>query len=278
MLFNSLYFLLFLCVVLVIHHGILRSFDARKLFLLAASWFFYATWSPQFLLLLITTTWVDFRLALAIARAGPGPRARRLLTLSLVLNLGLLGYFKYAFFFYESASFLWPLPPAPGFLSVVVPLGISFYTFHSISYVIDTYRGIRPPTESFRDFALYVAFFPQLVAGPITRWGFFGPQLASPPHVGLARIDGALFLLAVGYVKKVVCADSLGAYVDEVYRDVALMGSLDLLIALYAYAFQIYFDFSGYTDIAMGAAGLLGFRLPENFRHPYLAENPSEFW
>lgn len=281
MLFNSLYFLVFLLAVLTVYHGVLRSFAARKLFLLAVSWLFYATWSPRFLLLLIATTYVDFELARAIHRArerGAFGRARSLLVTSLVLNLGMLGFFKYGLFFYQSADSLVALPPAPWFLSVVVPLGISFYTFHSISYVVDTYRGIRPPTDSFSDFALYVAFFPQLIAGPITRWGFFGPQLAEKPHVGLARIEASLFLLAVGYVKKVVCADSLGGFVDAVYGNLTEHGWLDIVVAFYAYAFQIYFDFSGYTDIAMGVAGLLGFRLPENFRHPYLAESPSEFW
>ena len=280
MLFNSLYFLVFLAFVLIVHHGVLRSFAARKLFLLAASWAFYASWSPRFLVLLIATTWIDFQLARVIhrARAVSPARARALLIASLCLNLGLLAYFKYGLFLYESADALLALPPTPGFLAVVVPLGISFYTFHSISYVIDTYRGLRPPTDSFSDFALYVAFFPQLIAGPITRWGFFGPQLAKPPHVGMARVEASLFLLAVGYVKKVACADSLGGYVDAVYADIGEHGWIELVVALYAYAFQIYFDFSGYTDIAMGVAGLLGFRLPENFRHPYLAENPSEFW
>ena len=280
MLFNSLYFLVFLALVLTVYHGLLRSFAARKLFLLAASWAFYATWSPRFLLLLIATTWIDFQLARIIyrARAVSPARARALLVASLGLNLGLLAFFKYGLFLYDSADALFRLRPAPGFLAVVVPLGISFYTFHSISYVIDTYRGIRPPTESFSDFALYVAFFPQLIAGPITRWGFFGPQLAERPHVGMTRIEASLFLLAVGYVKKVACADSLGGFVDGVYADIGDHGWIELAVALYAYAFQIYFDFSGYTDIAMGVAGLLGFRLPENFRHPYLAENPSEFW
>jgi alginate O-acetyltransferase complex protein AlgI len=280
MLFNSLGFLGFLALVLIVHHGALRSFSARKTFLLASSWAFYATWSPRFLLLLIATTWIDFQLARVIyrARATSPTRARALLVTSLCLNLGVLAFFKYGIFLYDTAGAVVPLPPAPGFLAVVVPLGISFYTFHSISYVVDTYRGIRPPTDSFRDFALYVAFFPQLIAGPITRWGFFGPQLAERPHVGMTRIEASLFLLAVGYVKKVACADSLGGFVDGVYGDIAEHGWIEILIAIYAYAFQIYFDFSGYTDIAMGVAGLLGFRLPENFRHPYLAENPSEFW
>jgi len=182
MLFNSLYFLLFLLIVLIGYHAVLRSFAARKLFLLGASWAFYASWSPRFLLLLITTTFIDFDLARVIFRArnaGAMHRARVLLVGSLAINLGLLAFFKYGLFFYQSANALVALPPPAGFLSVVVPLGISFYTFHSISYVIDTYRGIRPPTDSFADFALYVAFFPQLIAGPITRWVFEGVRQAT---------------------------------------------------------------------------------------------------
>jgi len=294
-LFNSLYFLIFTLWVLVTYHAVLRSFDARKRFLLAVSWLFYGTWSPGFLLVLIATTGLDFQLARWIyaarwlpASAAEAPpiergdegrrRARTLLLLSLAINLGLLGFFKYGRFFYTTAGWLVPLPPPPWFLAVVVPLGISFYTFHSISYVIDTYRGVRPPTDRFTDFALYVAFFPQLIAGPITRWGFFGPQLAAPSRVSFTAVESALFLIAVGYVKKVICADSLGGFVDGVYGDIGSAGHLDILVALYAYTFQIYFDFSGYTDIATGVARLLGFRLPENFRHPYLAECPSEFW
>jgi alginate O-acetyltransferase complex protein AlgI len=277
MLFNSLYFLIFLAIVLVVH-GAVRSWDGRKRVLLAASWAFYATWSPRFLLLLVATTWVDFHLARAIHARRGTPGARTLVIASCAINLGVLAFFKYGRFLWESAAALAPLPSAPGVLAVVVPLGISFYTFHSISYVVDTYRGIRPPTDRFADFALYVAFFPQLIAGPITRWGFFGPQLAEPRRVGFARVEAALFLIAVGLVKKVVCADSLGSFVDQVYGNPDNAGWIEVWVALYAYAFQIYFDFSGYTDIAMGVAGLFGFRLPENFRHPYLAENPSEFW
>ena len=288
MLFNSVQFVAFFLAVLVAYHGLLRSWDSRKTFLLGASWLFYATWSPAFLAVLVGTTWVDFHLAGAIyARrwAAPGmerdrgrARARPLLVTSLALNLGLLAFFKYAGFLYRSTAALASLPPMPAWLAFAVPLGISFYTFHSISYVIDTYRGLRPPTTSFRDFALYVAFFPQLVAGPITRWGFFGPQLDTSPRVRPRDVEAALFLLAVGFVKKVVFADSLGGFVDRVYDDPGGAGRSETWLALYAYAFQIYFDFSGYTDIAWGVAGLLGFRLPENFRHPYLAESPADFW
>jgi D-alanyl-lipoteichoic acid acyltransferase DltB (MBOAT superfamily) len=194
------------------------------------------------------------------------------------MNLGVLAVFKYGRFFWESAGVFAAMPPAPAVLRVAVPLGISFYTFHSISYMIDTYRRVRPPTDSFGDYALYVAFFPQLIAGPITRWGFFGPQLDMQRRVTFARVELALFLLAVGFVKKVVFADSLGGFVDRIYADAAHSRPLELWLAVYAYTFQIYFDFSGYTDIAMGIAGLLGFTLPENFRHPYLACDPADFW
>lgn len=278
MLFNSLYFLLFLAPVLLAYHGLVTPWAWRKRLLLVASWLFYATWSPRFLVLLIATTWVDFHLALAIHRRRGTPAARTLLVASLAINLGALAFFKYGRFLYGSIAEIAPLPPPPSWLAVVVPLGISFYTFHSISYVIDTYRGLRPPTDSFPDFALYVAFFPQLIAGPITRWGFFGPQLPAPRRVDPAAYEAALFAIAVGLTKKVVCADPLGGYVDEVYGNPHAVGWIEAWIALYAYAWQIYFDFSGYTDVAHGVAGLLGFRLPENFRHPYLATDPSDFW
>jgi alginate O-acetyltransferase complex protein AlgI len=288
MLFNSVPFLIFLAAVLVAYWALLGSWSARKTLLLGASWLFYASWSPRFLAVLVATTGIDFLLARWVyARRWQAPgveydggrrRAQPLLIASLAVNLGLLAFFKYGGFLYRSAAAVAALPPTPGFLDLAVPLGISFYTFHSISYVIDTYRGLRPPTTNFRDFALYVSFFPQLVAGPITRWGFFGPQLDQPPQVRSRAIEGALFLIALGFVKKVVCADSLGSFVDEVYRDPGGVGRPEMWLALYAYAFQIYFDFSGYTDIALGVAGLLGLRLPENFRHPYVAENPAEFW
>lgn len=288
MLFNSLGFLIFFALVLLLFHGLLRSWSAKKLLLLAASWLFYASWSPRFLLLLIATTAVDYAFArviwkrrwLTVGEEKPGgaAQARPILIASLILNLGVLAVFKYGLFFWDSVTIFAPLPNAPKLLEMAVPLGISFYTFHSISYVIDTWRGVRAPCLSFSDYSLYVAFFPQLVAGPITRWGFFGPQLVTPTRVGRNHIEIALFLLAVGYIKKVVCADSLGGFVDGVYARPDAAGQIGVILAVYAYTFQIYFDFSGYTDIAMGVAALLGFRLPENFRHPYLAENPSEFW
>lgn len=198
--------------------------------------------------------------------------------MSLTMNLGVLAFYKYGHFLYEQVALLVPLPPAPALLTSEPPLGISFYTFHSISYIIDTFRGLRPPTTVFTEFALYVAFFPQLIAGPITRWSFLGPQIQSAPKTTSDDIERGLFLIAKGLIKKVVFADTLGLLVDEVYASPEYYARIEVALALYAYALQIYFDFSGYTDIAMGLARLLGFRLPHNFRHPYRALNPRDFW
>jgi D-alanyl-lipoteichoic acid acyltransferase DltB (MBOAT superfamily) len=283
MLFNSLEFLAFAAVVFPIYFA-LRPWSLRTVWLLVASWLFYASWSPRFLLLLIATTWVDFQFAKIIHRTLEGGeqdarrRARGWVVLSLTMNLGALAVFKYSGFLYGQLAHVIAMPPTPAWMSAPPPLGISFYTFHSISYIIDTYRGRRPPTYVFREFALYVAFFPQLIAGPITRWGFMGPQIQSPHPVTSDNVDRGMARLLIGLVKKVALADSLGAIVDQVYGNVHTAAPLEIAIALYAYPFQIYFDFSGYTDMALGLAQLLGFNLPENFQHPYRALSPREFW
>jgi alginate O-acetyltransferase complex protein AlgI len=287
MAFHGLHFVAFFLAVLVVFHGLLRRWSSRKLFLLAASWLFYATWSPRWLPLLIATTALDFAVARAIHRHRHAPRegeprrpsrARVLLVVALAANLGALAALKYGGFLWGTAAGLLDTPDGPRWLAFAIPLGISFYTFHAVSYLVDIYRGARPPSADFVDFALYLAFFPQLLAGPITRWGYFGPQLASQRPVRLRAVERAFELLAVGFVKKVVFADPLGGFVDAVYAAPARASSFEAIVALWAYAFQIYFDFSGYTDIAMGLAALLGFRLPENFRHPYVALSPADLW
>jgi D-alanyl-lipoteichoic acid acyltransferase DltB (MBOAT superfamily) len=284
---HGLHFIAFLLAVLLVFHGVLRSWRSRKLFLLAASWLFYATWSPLFLPLLVVTTALDFALARRIHRDRHAPRpgeavrperARALLVFGLVANLGALALFKYGRFFHQSVAAVLPLPEPPAWLAVAAPLGISFYTFHAISYLVDTHRGARPPADDFVDFALYLAFFPQLLAGPITRWGYFAPQLEAPRRLRIRAVDEALLRIATGLVKKVVLADTLGGFVDAVYADPGSASSFEALVAVWGYAFQIYFDFSGYTDVAIGLAALLGFRLPENFRYPYLASSPADFW
>jgi len=261
----------------VIWHGLpSRTWTGRKRFLVVASWLFYMGWRAWPVLLLIGTTLVDFAVGRALERTR-APLARRLLvTASVCTNLGLLGWFKYANFV---GGALAPLvgPRWQHLLEVMLPIGISFYTFESLSYVIDVYRG-EPASRRLDDFALFLAFFPHLVAGPIVRPAQFLPQLATPPAVGVTQVEDALARIATGFTKKLLLADTLAATADVVFTSPQMHGGLMTLVGMYAYAFQIYFDFSGYTDIAIGAAGLFGFRLPENFDRPYTATTLREFW
>ena len=199
--------------------------------------------------------------------------------ISLGVNLGVLGFFKYFNFFIESAQ---PLLEAMGLhagtLEIILPVGISFYTFQTLSYTIDVYRGVIRPVHRFLDFALYVAFFPQLVAGPIVRARELLPQLASVPRWSSRRFYGGAQQMLRGTVKKMILADRLGEAVDVVFAGPELYSGVTIGIAVLAYAGQIYYDFSGYSDIAIGAAKMLGYRFPINFRHPYLATSMAEFW
>ena len=198
---------------------------------------------------------------------------------SLAVNLGVLGFFKYFNFFIDSAR---PLLESIGLsgetLSIILPVGISFYTFQTLSYTIDVYRGVLKPANHFLDFALFVAFFPQLVAGPIVRARELLPQLAAVPAWSKRRCYGGAQQMLRGAVKKVLLADRLGEVVDVVFAGPDLYSGVTVWIAVLAYAGQIYYDFSGYSDIAIGAAKMLGYRFPVNFRHPYLATSMAEFW
>ncbi len=247
--------------------------------LLAASYYFYAYWDYRFCVLLLTSTMVDFFVANRISTSDSQGRRRAWLIVSLMVNLGILGFFKYANFFIETAR---PLVESLGLhastLNVILPVGISFYTFQTLSYTIDVYRGKLCPHESLLDFALYVAFFPQLVAGPIVRASSLLPQLASVPKYRHLRMYNGFQQLLRGAVKKVVIADRLAESVDVVFSGVDLYSSVTVWVAVIAYAGQIYYDFSGYSDMAIGIAKLLGYRFPANFRHPYLATTMSDFW
>jgi D-alanyl-lipoteichoic acid acyltransferase DltB (MBOAT superfamily) len=247
---------------------------------LAGSYLFYGWWDARFLSLIIFSTGLDFQLGKAIhACENPG-RRRQLVCLSLVGNLGLLGYFKYANFFIASAA---EALGALGFdvepqrLAIVLPIGISFYTFQTLSYTLDIYRRQLEPSESLLEFMVYVAAFPQLVAGPIVRARDLLPQLRGNLF---ARSNSAgFFYFAYGLVKKVCLADPLGAnVVDPLYETPAKFGSLDTLFALHAYSFQIFLDFSAYSDMAIGLGLIFGLTLPVNFRSPYASANPAEFW
>jgi alginate O-acetyltransferase complex protein AlgI len=280
--FNSAEFLLFLPLVLLLH-GALRSREgSRHVLLLAASYLFYMTWNWRYAGLMALSTLIDYGLALWLERARDPRRRRLLLIASLGTNLGLLAVFKYANFFARSGQSLfqafgldWALPQH----ELLLPVGISFYTFQTLSYTIDVYRGQLPAERSLLRFALFVSFFPQLVAGPIVRASEFLPQLREPRDVRAEQVQLGLARIFRGLCKKVLLADLLAAsLVDPVFADPSAFGPLDLALALYAYAFQIYCDFSGYSDIAIGAALALGYVLPENFDRPYLAQNVREFW
>jgi len=253
--------------------------QARKVLLLAASYLFYASWSAPLVLLLVGSTALDFTLGRALGRTEDPRRRLRLVLASVVGNLGALGFFKYHDFFAESAAAglqALGLSVSAPTLAIVLPVGISFYTFQTMSYTIDVYRRRLAPTAAPLDFALYVAFFPQLVAGPIERAGHLLPQLADPDA---RRSDlSGWGLIAIGAFKKVVIADNLAPFVDVVYAAPEQAWAPALWFATYAFAFQIYCDFSGYSDIAVGVARLMGFDLVQNFRAPYASAGPGEFW
>jgi len=279
--FNSLTFLLFFAVVLVIDRC-LRHWRGRKLHLLIASYLFYAAWNPPFVLLLWLSTVVDWYVARGISSARSMALRRSFLALSLATNLGLLACFKYGGFLLENLELLLEVfgvvfqPPA---FSIVLPVGISFYTFQTLSYTIDVYRGKTAPSSSFLDFALYVTFFPQLVAGPIVRSTEFLPQCLEAKRANGKQLGWGLTLLTLGLVEKVVIADGVMARIaDQVYASTVPVSFLDAWAGTFAFSWQIFFDFAGYSTCAIGVALCLGFALPDNFRFPYAAVGFSDFW
>ncbi len=283
MVFNSYAFLIFAICVFSVYFGVLPSekFRTRKAFLLLASYLFYASYNPPFTLLLLGSTLLDFNIARRMDSISTPARRRLALLVSIVANLGLLGIFKYGNFFaenfYDLLSLCGSTLSNPHY-DIFLPVGISFYTFQTLSYTIDVYRGRIEASDDLLDFALYVSFFPQLVAGPIVRAEDFIPQLRRQFQPTLSDLEYGLMRIVSGLVKKVVLADTLGAYVDVVFANPSGFHGLNSLIAIYAYAYQIYFDFSGYSDIAIGLGRVFGLRIPENFDRPYLATSPRDFW
>jgi len=278
MLFPSIQFVLFFALVLALNQALRPWPFAQKLMLLLASYYFYAQWNWHYLFLVWFSTLVDYAIGLRLPRS---PNPKRLIILSVIVNLGFLAIFKYANWVIASvngsaAALGSGLHITP--LDVILPVGISFYTFQSLSYTIDVYRGAMPPRRNFLDYALAVAFFPQLEAGPIVRAREFFAELDGPKLVRMADVQRALVLIAFGFAKKMVFADSLAPIADAVFDHPAGAGFWNTLIAIYAFAFQIYCDFSGYTDIAIGCALLLGIRFPQNFNYPYIAQSIQEFW
>lgn len=278
--FTSFTFALFLAGVFLVYWK-LRLRSRQNGFLILASYFFYAWWDYRFCSLMAISTLVDFAAAIGIQRSER-PRVRRgFLVLSLVLNLSLLGFFKYFNFFTENlATLLQGLGWVGNVqtLCIILPIGISFYTFQTMSYTIDVYRGRLPACTALVDYAAYVSFFPQLVAGPIERGARLLPQFQRDRVFSRSRaVDGCRQILW-GLLKKIVVADSLALMVDPIYAQPDKWTGPQLLVATIAFSFQIYCDFSAYSDIAIGTARLLGFDLMRNFAFPYFSQNVAEFW
>ena len=278
MLFNSLTFLVFFpCVFLLCY---ILPFRFRKYFLLAASYYFYMCWKPEFIVLILFSTVVDYCCGLGMARRPE--RKKLLLAVSLTMNLGLLFFFKYLNFFGETLTALCraiSIPFSAPALNIILPVGISFYTFQTLSYTLDIYKGKLEPERDFVTFALFVSFFPQLVAGPIEKASNLLPQLKVEHPFDYKSVTWGAKRMVWGFFKKMVVADQLAVLiVDPVYQNPDQYQGGALVLATLAFAIQIYCDFGGYSDIARGCAQMMGVRLMENFHNPYFADSITEFW
>ncbi len=279
MLFNSIHFLIFFPIVVTIYF--LLPHKRRWILLLAASYYFYMSWKPEYAILMLFSTMVDYFSAIAMEKRTDKKGRRKFLFFSLAANLGMLFIFKYFNFFSASlASFFSFLEigidiPAHNLL---LPVGISFYVFQSLAYTIDVYRGNIPAEKHFGIFALYVSFFPQLVAGPIERAQNLLPQFHQEHPFSYTRVSSGLRQILLGFLKKVLLADNLATIVNMVYNDPYSYGGFSLVIATIFFSFQIYYDFSGYSDIAIGSARIMGYDLMTNFNNPYRAKSIQEFW
>ncbi|MEJ2199936.1 MAG: MBOAT family O-acyltransferase [Desulfuromonadaceae bacterium] len=283
MAFQSYHFLIFfICVFFGTHILAKISHSLKKDFLLLASYYFYSCWDWRFSGLIFSITVINYIIGPLIYRAKEKRIKVLWLWLSLAPSLLILAYFKYTNFFIGSFIDLlavFDLQANLHLLNIILPVGISFYTFQSISYTLDIYRGRTTPVHSFRDFALFVAFFPQLVAGPIVRASHFLPQLDQEPAQDDNAIESGFALIMRGFIKKVIIADVLALHiVDPAFAQPSDYSPIFLLVALYSYSYQVYMDFSGYTDIARGAAKSLGYELQINFNRPYKSQSISEFW
>lgn len=293
--FNRFDFWSFFIVALALFTLVYRHQRARNLYLLLFSLFFYYKSGGLYFLLLLFSTVVDYTIASRIFRSDDDRHRSRLVALSVIINLGVLAYFKYAYFFIENinTTFGTDFVAVDIFAvmansltgahfdtaSIFLPIGISFYTFQTISYTVDVYRKRVEPVKNMLDFAFYVSFFPQLVAGPIVRASDFVPQIYQDYRLTREELGRALLLIVVGMTKKILIADYLGAnYVGAIFAEPEKFTGFQNLTAIYGFALQIYGDFSGYTDIAIGIALLLGFRLPLNFNSPYKSVNITDFW
>ena len=279
MLFNTLEFLYFLPFVIIFYYLIPSRY--RWVLLLAASYYFYMCWKIEYIVLILTSTLIDYISALQMEKNKKKAVKRLFLFFSLITNLGLLFSFKYFNFFSDSINVLFNkinIAYQTPELNVLLPVGISFYTFQTLSYSIDVYMGKQKAERHLGYFALYVSFFPQLVAGPIERFSRLAPQLKARHKFSYKNLKNGLRLILYGLFIKMVIADNISIYVDQIYNNPADYASLDILKGLFFYSFQIYSDFYGYSIIAIGSALIMGIKIMDNFKTPYLAKNIAEFW
>jgi alginate O-acetyltransferase complex protein AlgI len=275
MVFTSFAFLKFFTVVFIAL-WLTRTRTLRQLLILVASAFFYGYWKPAYLLLLLTPSMIDYWCSIHIEDSDDRKVRRNWLLVSLVTNLGLLAYFKYTNFFIDNISLL--MGRRIPHLDILLPVGISFYTFKTLSYTIDVYWRHIPACRSLWKYAMFVTYFPELVAGPIVRASVFLPQMSRSLRPSWSRTFLGLQVVLLGVTKKLVIADRMSGLVDPVFANPAAFGPFTVISAVVAYSLQIYCDFSGYSDIAIGVSKIIGFDLPENFNMPYLATSLTEFW
>jgi alginate O-acetyltransferase complex protein AlgI len=279
MVFNSFQFAIFFIVVYLLY--LVLKHRWQNWMLLAASYFFYGSWDWRFLSLIWLSTLMDYIYGIQIGRADTQQKKKFFLVISIICNLAILGFFKYFNFFAEnliSLLSIFHLKADIRVLNIILPVGISFYTFQSMSYTIDVYRQRLKPCYCLRDFALFIAFFPQLVAGPIERAENLLPQVMHPRKIQRSLVLEGAYLILWGLFQKVFVADNLAGIADPVFSASPPYKGFDVLMGLYAFAFQIYCDFAGYSNIARGVSKCMGFELMNNFHLPYFAANPSDFW
>lgn len=282
MLFNTFDYLIYFTVIFILYWTVTqRSVKLQNLMLVAASYYFYSCWDWRFVFLLLFSTLIDFISGILMEEASSSRRKKLWLWLSVIINLGILGVFKYFNFFNESLTALlgtMGFQANPMTINVILPIGISFYTFHGLSYVIDVYHGRIKSERNFIDYALFVSFFPLLVAGPIERARHLLPQLKRPRKFSYERAVNGLRQILWGLVKKVIIADNCAVYVNQIFGQSDDLGGSTLVLGALLFAFQIYGDFSGYSDIALGTARILGIDLLKNFNFPFFATNLPDFW
>ncbi|MBO5502129.1 MAG: MBOAT family protein [Clostridia bacterium] len=279
MLFNSFAYAIFLPIVFIAYWALPHRF--RWMLLLAASYYFYMSWNVQYVVLILLTTVISYAAAIGIEKAATKRRKKACVAAMAIVSLGVLFLFKYFNFAMDSISAVaraLAIPMEPVTLQLLLPVGISFYTFQTLSYVVDVYRGKCPAEKHFGIYALFVSFFPQLVAGPIERTTNLMPQLRQEHTFSYPKATYGLKRMAWGFFKKIIVADTLAVYVNTVYGNLYGFSGFSLIVASVFFAFQIYCDFSGYSDIAIGTANLLGFDLMQNFRSPYFSSSVKEFW